>query len=120
MAPTFWKVTLKKYNPNIDMLLTDDSRHFLDNVIQSAEEIFGPDVERDISDGTMPKQYDTISARFDSSRKAIHPDLKIRPLIYTFNHASLIENYYDLSAIFPTTVEYRLTSGSPTQSTDIN
>lgn len=114
MEPVFWKVTLKKYNPNIDTLLTDDSRQFLDNVIQSAEDLFGSEVERDIKDGTMPKQYDTISRRFDSSRNAIHPDLTIRPLKYLFNHADLIQNYYDLSTISPVYKTYQIQGGSPT------
>jgi hypothetical protein len=99
MTPTYWKVSLKKFNPNIDMLLTDDTRHFLDNVVQNAEDLFGDQVERDIQDATMPEQYQTISTRFDSSRNAIHPDLRIRALKYNYNHAKLIENYYDLSAI---------------------
>lgn len=120
MTPVFWKVSLKKYNPNIDMLLTDDTRHFLDNVIQSAEELFREEVEADIKDGTMPNQYQIISRRFDSSRNSIHPELRLRPLKYTFNHASLIENYYDLSSISPTDATYRLTTGSPTVASDIN
>ena len=120
MTPVFWKVSLKKYNPNIDMLLTDDSRHFLDNVIQSADDLFKSEVENDIKDGTMPEQYQIISRRFDSSRNAISPDLRIRPLKYTFNHASLIDNYYDLSAIAQTDVSYLITTGSPIVSTDVN
>jgi hypothetical protein len=120
MAPTYWKMTLKKYNPNIDTLLTDDSRQFLDNVIQSAEDLFGSQVESDIKDGTMPEQYDTISRRFDSSRNAIHPNLIIRPLKYTFNYASLIENYYDLNSVGSSNLQFELTDGSPVGSTDVN
>lgn len=120
MTPVFWKVSLKKYNPNIDMLLTDDSRHFLDNVIQSADDLFKPEVEKDTKDGTMPLQYQVISRKFDSSRNSIHPDLRIRPLKYTYNHASLIENYYDLSAVVPTDASYIITTGSPILSDDVN
>jgi hypothetical protein len=109
MAPTYWKVSLQKYNPNIDMLLTDDSRHFLDNVIQSAEELFREEVEDTTSDALMPQQYDTISTTFDPSRNAIHPDLSIRPLNYNFNYASLISNYYDLSAMDNIQVDYDIT-----------
>lgn len=119
MEPTFWKVSLKKYNPNIDMLLEDESRHFIDNIVNSAEELFGEEVKDDIKDSTMPKQYDTISSRFDSSRSAIHPDLTIRPLKYTFNHASLIDNYYDLSAINHTEATYEILDSSPLTSKSI-
>ena len=120
MQPTFWKITLKKYNPNIDMLLTDDSRHFLDNVVQSSDDLFKEEIEDDIEDATMPKQYQTISQRFDSSRNAIHPDLRLRPLKYNFNHASLIENYYDLSAITSVNSIYKLTNDSTAKANSIN
>jgi hypothetical protein len=105
MAPTFWKIQLKKYNPNIDMLLTDDSRSFLDNVILSADQLFSEEVEKDIKDATMPAQYNKITTTFDSSRKAIHPDITQRPLKYTFNYAPLIENYYDLGNISQVNIE---------------
>jgi hypothetical protein len=117
MAPTFWKIQLKKYNPNIDMLLTDDTRTFLDNVITSAEQLFGEEVKKDIKDATMPAQYQKITTTFDSSRKALHPDLIQRPLKYTYNFAPLIENYYDLGAIVPADLTINLTSDSPVVST---
>ena len=117
MAPTFWKIQLKKYNPNIDMLLTDDSRSFLDNVILSAEQLFSEEVKADIKDATMPAQYSKITTAFDSSRKAINPDITLRPLKYTFNFAPLIENYYDLSNILPVDHIAELTSDSPAVST---
>jgi hypothetical protein len=117
MAPTFWKIQLKKYNPNIDMLLTDDTRTFLDNVITNAEQLFGEEVKKDIKDATMPEQYQKITTTFDSARKALHPDLIQRPLKYTYNFAPLIENYYDLSAILPSDLTINLTSDSPVVST---
>lgn len=120
MAPTYWKVSLQKYNPNIDMLLTDDSRTFLDNVIQSADELFRDEVENDTADAIMPQQYSTISQRFDPSRNAIHPDLRIRPLNYNFNHAALIENYYDLSAIVPSVSTFEITQDTVLTRTSIN
>lgn len=120
MEPAYWKVSLQKYNPNIDMLLTDDSRHFLDNVIQSAEDLFKEEVENDTKDAVMPQQYDTISQRFDPSRSAIHPDLRIRPLKYTFNYASLIENYYDLSAIVSVESSFFITNDIPATAQSVN
>lgn len=119
MTPTFWKVQLKKFSPNIDMLLQDETRHFLDNVIVNAEQLFGEQVKDDIKDGTMPEQYKTISTTFDSSRRAIHPDVSIKPLKYTFNFASLIENYYDLSSIPLSDFSYQLTQASPPIETSI-
>lgn len=117
MAPTFWKIQLKKYNPNIDMLLMDETRTFLDNVITSAEQLFSGEVEKDIKDAIMPAQYAKITTTFDSSRKALHPDIVQRPLKYTFNFAPLIENYYDLGAIQPVDLTVNLTSDVPPIST---
>jgi hypothetical protein len=118
MAPTYWKVQLKKYNPNIDMLLMDTSRTFLDNVIQSAEQLFGERVEEDIKDAAMPAQYQKITTTFDASRKALHPDIKQKPLKYTFNFAPLIENYYDLGGIAASEISFKLTQTSPGEKTD--
>jgi hypothetical protein len=120
MTPTYWKVSLKKYNPNIDMLLTDDSRHFLDNVIQSAEQLFSAQVEQSTSDAKMTKQYENITTTFDSSRKAIHFDLMTKQLKYNFNHASLIQNYYDLTKIVPVQKTYQLTNDDPVVSISMN
>lgn len=117
MAPTFWKIQLKKYNPNIDMLLTDDTRTFLDNVITSAEQLFSEEVKDDIKDGTMPAQYSKITTTFDSSRKALHPDIIQRPLKYTFNFAPLIENYYDLGNIPAIDITVNLPTDIPITST---
>ena len=119
MAPIFWKVSLKKYNPNIDMLLKDESRTFLDNVITNAEQLFEEEVDIAIKDSTMPQQYKTISTTFDQSRKAIHPEVSIRPLKYTFNFASLIENYYDLGRIQPAESSYQIVSSSPLENTAV-
>lgn len=113
MTPTYWKVSLKKYNPNIDMLLTDDSRHFLDNVIQSAEQLFAPQVEQAVADAKMTKQYENITTTFDSSRKALHVDILTKQLKYNFNHASLIQNYYDLTKITPVQKTYDITGEVP-------
>ena len=120
MTPTFWKIQLKKYNPNIDMLLQDETRHFLDNVILSAEQLFKDEVEADIADSTMPKQYSTISTTFDSSRRAIHPEVTTRPLKYTYNFASLIENYYDLGTIPLADLVFKTTSDTPPLATSMN
>jgi hypothetical protein len=119
MEPTYWKIQLIKFNPNIDMLMKDENRKYMDNIITSAEELFAEEVTENIEDGTMPQQYTTISRRFDVSRKSIHPDLKIKPIKYTFNFASLMENYYDLRGIEILIDSYGLTTDNPpTTSTD--
>ncbi len=113
MAPTFWKIQLKKYNPNIDMLLMDETRTFLDNVILNADQLFDEEVKKDTKDATMPLQYNKITTTFDSSRKALHPEIIQRPLKYTYNFAPLIENYYDLGGIPAVNISATLTNDSP-------
>jgi hypothetical protein len=119
MEPTYWKIQLYKFSPNIDMLMKDGDRQFLDNIITSTEELFAEEIENDIKDATMPQQYTTISQKFDASRSSIHPDIKIKPLKFNFNHASLIENYYDLSKIYPSINTYLITNDSPITSTTV-
>ena len=119
MAPTYWKVQLKKYEPNIDMLLTDDTRHFIDNVIQNAEQMFSTQVDKAVKDATLPQQFKTVSTTFDSARKAIHPELIQRPLKYTYNFSNLIENYYDLSTVPVEDFSYILTDPPVAADTDM-
>ena len=120
MAPTFWKIQLKKYNPNIDMLLTDESRHFLDNVITSGEELFAENIEDAVKDATLPQQFQTISQSYDNARRAMHPEISLKPLKYTYNFASLIENYYDLVRVPSENQSYKLTNDSPAEAESIN
>jgi hypothetical protein len=117
MEPTYWKIQLYKFNPNIDMLMRDTDRQYMDNIITSAEELFAEEVTGDIENATIPKQYKTISTRFDITRGSIHPDLKIKNIKFNFNYAPLMENYYDLSGIEASTNNYFLTSDSPLLST---
>ena len=117
MEPSYWKIQLYKFNPNIDMLMKDDNRQYMDNIITSAEELFAEEVKDDIEDATMPEQYETISKAYDITRGSIHPDLKIKNIKFNFNYAPLMENYYDLSGIEASTNNYFLTSDSPLLST---
>lgn len=120
MSPTFWKIQLKKFNPNIDMLLTDDSRHFLDNVITSGEELFEENIEDAVDDATLPQQFQTISQSYDNARRAMHPEISLKPLKYTYNFASLIENYYDLVRVPSENQSYKLTNDSPAIAESMN
>jgi len=113
MEPVYWRIQLTKFHPNIDMLMDPENRDFLDNLIVSGEELLRDEINEDIEDGTMPQQYSTISKKFDPTRRAIHPDLKIKTLNFFFNFASLIDNYYDLSGIPGTLKKYEITNDSP-------
>ncbi len=117
MTPSYWKMQLYKFNPNIDMLMKDADRQYMDNIITSAEELFAEEVKDDIEDATMPEQYETISKKYDITRGSIHPDLMIKNIKFNFNYAPLMENYYDLSGIEASTNNYFLTSDSPLLST---
>jgi hypothetical protein len=117
MTPSYWKMQLYKFNPNIDMLMKDTDRQYMDNIITSAEELFAEEVKDDIEDATMPEQYETISKKYDITRGSIHPDLMIKNIKFNFNYAPLMENYYDLSGIEASTNNYFLTSDSPLLST---
>jgi hypothetical protein len=99
------------------MLMKNEDRQFMDNIITSAEELFAEEVKDDIKDATMPEQYETISRKYDITRGSIHPDLKIKNIKFNFNYAPLMENYYDLSGIEAATNNYFLTSDSPLLST---
>ena len=97
--PVYWKIQLVKFQPNIDMLMKAADRTFLDNIITSTDELFADQMIDEVKDATMPQQFKTISSKFDETRKALHPDLKIKQLALTYNYSPLIQYYYESKSI---------------------
>jgi hypothetical protein len=105
--PVYWKIQLVKFQPNIDMMMKAEDRTFLDNIITSTDELFADQMIDEVKDATMPQQFKTISTRFDETRKALHPDLKIKQLALTYNYSPLIQYYYESKSVpsVPITVD---------------
>jgi len=97
--PVYWKIQLVKFQPNIDMMMKAEDRTFLDNIITSTDELFADQMIDEVKDATMPQQFKTISTRFDETRKALHPDLKIKQLTLTYNYSPLIQYYYESKSV---------------------
>lgn len=99
MEPTYWKIQLTKFHPNVDMLMQKEDRTFLDNIIMTSDELFGDVAKEQTDDALAKQQYSTISTKFDETRRSLHPDINNRILDITYNYAPLIEYYYDLGSI---------------------
>jgi hypothetical protein len=106
MEPMYWKIQLTKFHPNIDMLMKEPDRKFLDNIIMSSDELFGTQAEEQKKDALTKQQFKTISHKFDETRRSLHPDLNNRLLDITYNYSPLIEYYYDMSGVVPRIVTY--------------
>ena len=115
MEPTYWKIQLTKFHPNVDMLMKAEDRTFLDNIIMSSDDLFGEKVKEQTADALDKQQFSTISNRFDETRRALHPDLNNRILDLTYNYAPLIEYYYDMSGIRSKIENYKVTSNNSDQ-----
>lgn len=112
MEPLYWKIQLTKFHPNIDMLMKEPDRVFLDNIIMTSEELFGAQAEVQTKDALDKQQFKTISTKFDETRRSLHADLDNKILDRTFNYAPLIEYYYDMSAIKPALQNYLITNSN--------
>lgn len=112
MEPLYWKIQLTKFHPNIDMLMKEPDRRFLDNIIMSSDELFGAQAEVQTKDALDKQQFKTISHKFDETRRSLHPDLDNKILDKTFNYAPLIEYYYDMSAVKPVVQNYLTTTSN--------
>lgn len=112
MEPTYWKIQLTKFHPNIDMLMKTDDRKFLDNIIMTSDELFGKQADEQKADALDKKQLSTISNKFDETRRSLHPDLSNKIQDFTFNYSPLIEYYYDMSGVRPKIVNYQVSSTS--------
>ena len=115
MEPTYWKIQLTKFHPNVDMLMKAEDRTFLDNIIMSSDDLFGEKVKEQTADALDKQQYSTISNKFDETRRALHPDLNNRILDITYNYAPLIEYYYDMSGVKSKIENYKSTSTNTDQ-----
>jgi len=108
MEPTYWKVQLTKFHPNIDMLIEDQEiAQSINDAILTTEELFGQAAKEQTEDALMKQQYRTISKRFDEVRERVHPNLRSRILDITYNYAPLIEHYYDMTSIQPILQSYQ-------------
>lgn len=109
MQPLYYKVKLVKFRRNINYLMEDEPRNFLDNILLDSEQLFEDQVQADIDESLMPEQFKTITEHADESRAALDEKLGIIPYNFYFNYASLIENYYNLSNVDPgaSAVEYK-------------
>lgn len=115
MEPTYWKIQLTKFHPNVDMLMKSEDRTFLDNIIMSSDDLFGDQVKEQTADALNKQQYSTISHKFDETRKALHPDLNNRILDITYNYAPLIEYYYDMGGVKAKIENHLVTSNNSPQ-----
>ena len=115
MEPIYWKIQLTKFHPNSDMLMKEDDRKFLDNIIMTSEQLFGKQAEIQTKDALQKEQYSTISTRFDETRQSLHPEINNKVLDITYNYSPLIEYYYDMSQVVGSTESYTVSSdGSET------
>lgn len=99
MEPVYYKVQLVMYRPNINMIIDDASKQFLDNILLNAEDLFEQEVQDEVDDATNPQQMKTISKRFDETRGFLASSLDIRTANFFFNYDSLIEYYYNMGTV---------------------
>lgn len=110
MTPSYWKMQLKAYNPNIDTIIPEKEKTVIDNLILSSEDAFGQNVKETTKDATNPQQLTTISNRFDEVRSYLNPDMIVKNLGMMYNYGNLIDYYYDMTSINSNTTQFRFTS----------
>lgn len=125
MTPAYWRVHLKMFNPNIDMVIDKKNKTVIDNLIISSEDMFSEQTKAAVSDATDPKQLTTISQRFDEARSYLNTDMFVANLNQTYNYGPLIDYYYDMTGIPSTASDFDVIdtggsdrvylTGSPTQ-----
>jgi len=121
LEPIYWKLSLVKYQPSIDMVIDDKHKEILSDLITSADDLFKNIVKNDIADTSLSHQLNTTTSRIDNLRHSISKQAKITKFEKTFMYMSLIDRYYDMSNIENTNRIYEIDNdlinltGSPTQ-----
>jgi len=95
MQHIFWRLMLTKFKPNINYILKAEETQYLDNLLLNSENTLSEIANKETEDALMPKQYKTISERFDETRRALNENLIMKQLSLYYNYNMFIEYYYD-------------------------
>lgn len=119
LEPIYWKLSLVKYKPSVDMVIDQKHQNIIDDLITSAETLFKPMVESEIANTSLHQQFDTSTTRKDPVRHSISNEMKIKPFNRTFMYNNLIDRYYDASQIDDTTSVYTVETITNTNKIEI-
>lgn len=101
MQPVYYKLSLIKYQPKADQLMSDTVADTFDSITLTTEKLFGEQMDEQIKKITKPQQYVTITHDQDPIRDLYNRRLQsIRYNLYNQNWTLLSEYYYDMNALY--------------------
>lgn len=98
MMPVYWKLSLIKFQPNINYLQSQEEAEFLDNMILDSEEQFGKESKEQIADATMSEQFSTASKKKDEVRTYLDRAVVVGEEEVNYNYTRMIYYYYNMKA----------------------
>lgn len=96
MMPTFWKLNLVKFRPNINYIPGAETK-FLDNIVLTSDGQIGKEAKVQELSALMQQQYSTVSAVSDEARGFVDPGVTFGEVALNFNYTRFINYFYNLS-----------------------
>ena len=92
----YYKISLVKYQPKADTILSDEIANTLDNLTITTEELFGEEFSKQVERHTKPQQYVTITRDSDPIREVVLRAMPVNNYSFYNNWTLIFETYYDL------------------------
>jgi len=99
MMPVYWKASLVKFKPNLNLKMQDQDAQFLDNMILDSEEQFGKEANEQELNSLMTQQYTSVSTQNDEVREYLDPNIRINETEINYNYTRMINYYYNMSSV---------------------
>lgn len=95
----YWVANLKKYDNNSAVEKSQETQDYLDTIINSHENNFQEEIEKEAIDITNPQQYSTKNIENDNVREFIAGGVIIEEEIISNNGTPVTSNVYDMSVM---------------------
>lgn len=96
----YFKVSLVKYQPKSDTIMSDEIQTTLDNLTLTTEELFAEEFADQVERHTKPQQYVTVTHDSDPIRETVLRTLPVNKYNFYNNWTLVFETYYDMVTAF--------------------
>lgn len=98
--PLYWKVSLVKYAPKYNRILSPQTEEDINSITKQTEELFGKELEVEKDNVTNKQQYKEKGYHTDPTRNKIDRTLPIVEEELYVDNTKISDYYYDLHTVF--------------------
>ena len=96
----YWNVSLVKYQPKHNRIMTDEIRDSIENYTTGIDDMFGDELQTIMEDITNPKQLKDATLTFDPVRLYVESaEMSIQETLLNY-HTTVAQYYYDFYKLY--------------------